>query len=148
MKLKGYINGLALVVWLIATGAGAAAAAADGDFVLVTHIDNDVTAISRMEAELMFLGKMRSWPNRKSTNVVINENPQIYGSFSRVILRRSPRQFLIFRKKMLFRGQGMPPPTVKTDKAVIEFVTAHVGGLGYVSPEAVTSDVKVVPISK
>ena len=42
----------------------------------------------------------------------------------------------------------MPSPSVKTDKAVIEFVADHVGGLGYVSPEAVTTAVKVVPISQ
>ena len=145
MKLKGSIGGVAIWACLFVTGAFAAPP--DGKFALVVNIDNKVSTISRTQAELMFLGKKRSWPDGKTIAVIINENPQIYDSFSHTVLRRSPRQFLIFRKKMLFRGQGMPPPSVKTDKEVIEFISAHVGGIGYVSPEAVPLTVKILQIS-
>ncbi len=121
---------------------------AGADFVLVAHADNAVTTISRQDAELIFLNRKRRWPDGGNIAVVINENPKIYDSFSYTVLKRSPRQYLIFRKKMLFRGQGMPPPTVKTDREVVDFVSAHINGLGYISPEAVTPAVKVVQVSQ
>jgi len=146
IKLKRLIGGFALALWLFAAGAGTAVS---GDyFVLVANVDNEVTSINRVQAERMFLGKKRRWPDGKKASVIINENPEIYESFSHTVLRRSPHQFLNFRKKMLFRGQGMPPPTVKTDRDVIEFVAGHVGGLGYVDPEAVTLAVKIISISQ
>jgi hypothetical protein len=145
MKLKGSMGGLA--VWVCIFVVAATAASSEGDFAMVVNVGNEVSIISRTEAELMFLGKKRSWTGGKAISVIINENPKIYDSFSHTVLRRSPRQFLIFRKKMLFRGQGMPPPTVKTDEEVIEFISTHVGGIGYVSPEAVPLTVKIIQIS-
>jgi hypothetical protein len=138
--------GLAALIWLLS--AGAAACRAAGDFVLVANIANGLTSITRQDAQLIFLSRKRLWPDNTIIAPVINENPQIYESFSYTLLKRSPRQYLIFRKKMLFRGQGMPPPTVATDQEVVAFVAAHVGGLGYVSPEAVTQDVKVLALSQ
>ncbi|MBU0960605.1 MAG: hypothetical protein KKD01_01920 [Proteobacteria bacterium] len=146
MKLKRRIGGLVLTLLLVAAGAGGTEQ--QSDFVMVINVHNEVTSISSKDAELIFLSKKRSWPDGKNISVVINENQKIADSFSHTILKRSPHQFLVFRKKMLFRGQGMPPPTLKTDKAVIEFVAGHVGGISYVSPDAVTPAVKVIPITK
>lgn len=136
---------LVLTLWLFALGA--ADCRAEANFVLVVHAGNEVASLTRQEVELIFLSRKRSWADGEKIAVVINENPKIYASFSYTVLKRSPRQYLIFRKKMLFRGQGMPLPTVQTDQEVIDFVSTHVGGFGYVSPEAVTPAVKVVPIS-
>ncbi len=144
MTLKKRTGGLILATWLFAVVAGGAEP--QRDFVLVVNAENDVTTISRKDAELIFLNKQRSWPDGKKIGVLINENPKIYDSFSNTVLRRSSQQFLVFRKQMLFRGQGMPPPTLKTDKDVVAFVAEHVGSISYVSPEAVTLEVKVVSI--
>jgi hypothetical protein len=144
MTVKKRTGGLVLAIWLFTVGAGRAEPQAD--FVLVVNAENEVTTISRKDVELIFLNKQRSWPDGKNIGVVINENPKIYESFSHTVLRRSSSQFLVFRKKMLFRGQGMPSPTLKTDKDVIVFVTEHVDSISYVSPDAVTPAVKVVSI--
>lgn len=145
MKLKGKAGGLILTIWLFA--AGAVGAVPLDDFVLVVNAGNDVTTISREDAELIFLNKKRSWPDGKNIAVVINENPKTHDSFSHTVLRRSPSQFLAFRKRMLFRGQAMPSATLRTDNAVVAFVAEHAGGISYISPDAVTSAVKIVPIS-
>jgi ABC-type phosphate transport system substrate-binding protein len=144
MTLKKRAGGLVLALWLWAVGAGAGEP--PGNFVLVVNAGNDVTTISRKDAELIFLNKQRSWPDGKNISVVINENPKIYDSFSHTVLRRSSQQFTVFRKQMLFRGQGMPPTTLKTDKDVVAFVGEHVGSISYVSPDTVTMAVKVVSI--
>lgn len=146
MKLIRRIGPLVLALWLIAGGTGGAEQR--NDFVLVVNIHNTVNSISRKDAELIFLNKKRSWSDGSNITVIINENPEIAGSFSQTVLKRSPHQFLVFRKKMLFRGQGMPPLTLKTDNAVIEFIAGHVGGISYVAPDAVTPAVKVIAITQ
>lgn len=146
MNLKRRTGTFLLAIVLFA--AEAMGAEPQENFVVVINVHNDMTSISRKDAELIFLNKKRSWPDGQTINVLINETPKTYDSFSRTILRRSPHQFLVFRKKMLFRGQGMPPPTLKTDEAVIEFVAGHVGGISYVSPDSVTPAVKIITITQ
>lgn len=136
-----------MLLWFV-LAVGGGECRAEAEFVLVVNVASEVASMTSHEVELIFLSRKRSWPDGGNIAAVINENPKIYESFSYTHLKRSPRQYLIFRKKMLFRGQGIPPPAVQTDQEVIDFVAAHVGGLGYVSPEAVTPAVKVVPISQ
>lgn len=140
-KITGLILGLCLFT------SGLAWAEPQNDFVMVVHLSNDLTSISRQEAALIFLSKKRSWSDGKTITVIINEKPQIYSIFSQRILKRSTRQYLIFRKKMLFRGQGIPPQTVNTDQEVIDFVSNHRGGVGYISPKALTQAVKILAIA-
>ncbi|MBU0944849.1 MAG: hypothetical protein KJ804_00170 [Proteobacteria bacterium] len=146
MNLKRRIGALVLAIWLIAAGAEGAEPLAG--FVMVVNVQNEISTISRKEVELIFLNKKRSWPDGTKISVLINENLTVADSFCQTALKRSAHQFLIFRKKMLFRGQGMPPPTLNTDKEVIAFVVGHSGSISYVSPEAVTPAVKVVPITQ
>ncbi len=146
MNLKRRTGGFLLAIWLFT--AGAVGAEPQENFMMVINVHNDITSISRKDAELIFLNKKRSWPDGQNISVLINEAPITYDSFSHTVLRRSPHQFLIFRKKMLFRGQGMPPPTVKTDKAVIAFVSGNVGAISYVSSDAVTPAVKVIAVTQ
>ncbi len=145
MNFKRKITGLILVLWLLPCAPGWAAP--QDKFVLVVNTNNSIISITRKDVELIFLSKKRFWPDGRSITVVINENPETYTSFSQTILKRSTRQYVIFQKKMLFRGQGMPPYTVKTDQDVINFVATHSASFGYVSPEAFTSLVKILPIS-
>ena len=111
---------------------------------LVVNASSPHDSISRQDAALIFLSKKRSWPGGGNIAVVINENPQIYRAFSYSVLKKSPRQYLIFRKKMLFRGQGMPPPTVASDQEVVDFLAAHHNGIGFIAPDNVTPAVKVL----
>ena len=146
IRMKGYIGLLAMALWLFVTG-GVGLLRAEVPFVLVVNAENKMESISLQDTELIFLSKKRLWRNEEDIRVVINENPQIYSSFSYSVLRKTPRQYLIFRKKMLFRGQGMPPPAVGSDQEVVDFVASNENGIGFVSPESVTPKVKVVQIT-
>ncbi len=143
--MKGLISAFIICLWFFVTAV--ADLRAQLSFVLVVNAENKVESISRQDAELIFLSKKRIWGDDENIHVIINENPQIYSSFSYSVLRKTPRQYLIFRKKMLFRGQGMPPPTVRSDQEVVDFVASNQNGIGFVSPESVTSKVKVVQIT-
>lgn len=145
MRLHGMIISLLLIFWLFPVPAWTAEP--EDGFVLIVNLHNPVTRLKRKEAELIFLSKKRSWPDGRSIAVVINGDPALEDRFCHAVLKRSASQFLVFRKKMLFRGQGMPPPTLMNDKEIIEFVASHEGGIGYITAAALTPAVKAVPIS-
>ena len=87
-KTNGFISAFAVGLWLFVTGI--VDLRAELPFVLVVNSENKVAAISRQDAELIFLSKKRSWPNEGNIRVVVNENPQIYSSFSYSVLRKTP----------------------------------------------------------
>ncbi len=144
--LKGIAVGLVLLLFLWVTSAWTAPP--QGGFVLVVNVDNVLTSISRKDAERIFLIKKRGWSDGEKIAVVINRNQDVFHSFCFAVLKRSPRQFMIFQKKMLFRGQAMLPPMVKTDKEVVDFVASHRGGIGYVTPGTIGPGVKILQIEQ
>ena len=45
-----------------------------------------------------------------------------------------------------FSGRGVPPPQLDSDEAVLRYVRARRGAIGYVSQAAATSGVKVIGV--
>ena len=140
------INGLLLLA-LIASGCFSQAKADSLDYVaLVVHPGNPVNHLGHAEARRIFLHKKRSWPSGERIKLVLNASSEVHGSFCAALLHRTPRQYMVFLKKMLFRGQAMPAPMLNSDKEVIRFIRSNPQALGYISPESVTSCVKVLQL--
>lgn len=110
--------------------------------ILVVHKDNRLTSITRRTAELIFLGKKTEWTQGEHIHVVVNNDPEVYVSFCRNILLKTPQQYLIYRKKMLFNGSGIPPITMSNDAEVKAFIAATKEPIGFISRESLDSRVK------
>jgi len=142
-----FIQLLQIMLIMLTTAEVCSAAGADA-YLLVTNPANTIQTISRQEVKRIFLGKARRWPDGSNVAVIINREPSVFSIFCTAVLKRTPYQFMIVQKKILFSGQGMPPPMVETDQEVILFISSHPGGLGYISPASLTSAVKILAIEQ
>jgi ABC-type phosphate transport system substrate-binding protein len=114
-----------------------------GEVILVVNHANSLSAITGRAAELIFLGKKTEWTQEGGhIHVVVNNDPPTYALFCREILKKAPLQYLLYRKKLLFSGTGLPPLTVANDEEVKAFVAAHRDAIGFIRQEALDSRVK------
>jgi ABC-type phosphate transport system substrate-binding protein len=112
------------------------------EVILVVHKDNRLTGITRRAAELIFLSRKTEWNQGEHIHVVVNNDPEVYGAFCRDILLKSPLQYLIYRKKMLFTGSGIPPLTMSSDAEVKAFIAATNDSIGFIRRDSLDSRVK------
>lgn len=136
---------LSLVVFalclLVATAPGRAA---EG-FQIVVHRANPATTLTRDQVSKMFLKKIARWGDGQAVSPVDQRaTSPVRARFSTAIHRKDASAVLAYWNQMIFSGRDVPPPERASDAAVIAFVRANPGAIGYVT--AATAEVKVVDV--
>ncbi|MFH1216172.1 MAG: hypothetical protein V1706_06700 [Pseudomonadota bacterium] len=116
------------------------------EFVLIVNTNNPIDSLSRRSTELIFLGKKTRWLSGFPVHVAVNNEKDTYDAFCREILNKTPGQYLIYRKKMLFTGSGIPPQVMESDDEMINFVSGSRLAIGFIKTESLDSRVKKLTI--
>ncbi|MCB2183784.1 MAG: hypothetical protein KQH63_17280 [Desulfobulbaceae bacterium] len=116
------------------------------DVALVINNNNPLSSISRRTADLIFHGKKTKWINGEYISVLVNNSQEVYSVFCQKVLKKNPRQYLLYRKKILFTGMGIPPMVKKDDEAVIAFIAKTRNAIGFIDKKSLDSRVKELKI--
>lgn len=117
--------------------AASAARAQESEFKLVVHGSNAVSSLTRAEAAQYFLKKKPAWPGGQAVLPVdqVVESPA-RRAFSKAVLSKDVSAVKSYWQTQIFSGRGVPPAEKPSDVAVLDFVQANAGAIGYVSAGA------------
>lgn len=139
MNVKQGILILALIFALAARTLAA-------DFIVIVHAGNALSRMTEQDVKQIFLGKKTTWPNDRTIDIITQEDTDAHAGFTQEILGKTPQQFMIYWKKMLFTGKGLLPRSVKTDAEVKAFISSNPDAIGYISPAALDNSVKKLEV--
>lgn len=128
MRIPRYIVALGLVV------AASAAGAQEGGFKLVANASVGVSSLTADEASQYFLKKKTTWPGGQAVQPVDQtDESAARRAFSKAVLKKDVGAVKSYWQTQIFAGRGVPPPEKGSDAAVLAFVDANPGAIGYVS---------------
>lgn len=135
-----------IVISLLLVGL-VARASADGAYRVIVHESNVTTVMERRVLADAFLKKITTWPGGPTIRPVdqVADSPA-RRKFSEEVLGRSVEAVRTYWQQQIFSGRALPPPEVDSDEEVVQYVQRYPGAVGYVSPKADTSGVRVVRI--
>jgi ABC-type phosphate transport system substrate-binding protein len=116
------------------------------DLVLIVNKSNPVASITSQEAKNIFLGKKKNWQDNSPINLVVQEDTSLHKLFTVTIVNKSPLQFSIYWKKLLFTGQALYPERAANDADVINYIQNHKNSVGYIAGSSANSSVKVIEV--
>lgn len=124
-------------------------AAQDASYVVIVHRDNPTDSLPRKKVSRLLLKEISTWDGGLSAQPVdLDSKSPVRSAFSRDVHGRSVSSIKNFWQRQIFSGEGVPPPEVADDAAVIAFVRSNPGGIGYVSAQArLDGGVKVLDIA-
>jgi len=100
---------------------------------LVANKGVQISVISPADLRAIFLGaKTRFVDGSHALPVVLRGGP-VQEVFLKNYLGESPQEFRLRWQKAVFTGQGAMPKTCDSEAALIEYVAATPGAIGYVS---------------
>jgi ABC-type phosphate transport system substrate-binding protein len=118
------------------------------DVILVANPNVQISSISEADVRAIFLGtKTRLDGGAHAVPVTLRGGP-VHEVFLKHHLGESPDQFRTQWRKAVFTGQGAMPRAFDSEVALIEYVAATPGALGYVSHVSPHDNVKCIPITK
>lgn len=114
---------------------------------VIVHPENEVTGLRRDFVADVFLKKTTRWADGEVARPVdLSIDSTVRRRFTQDALERSVTAIKHHWQRALFSGRDVPPPELATEKDVVEYVKTHRGAIGYVSPAADVSGVKVVAV--
>jgi ABC-type phosphate transport system substrate-binding protein len=115
---------------------------------LVVNKNNPVSGLHLKEVRKIFLGKKSFWDNGESIDVFLQEKNEVHEIFVSKTLRKSPRQFTMYWKHILFSGAGIPPRKVVNNHEMLETIGSNTNAIGYISNEFINERIKSVVIMR
>lgn len=122
-------------------------AAAPGAFLIIVNVTNPVTEMHRAEVRDLFLKRRGHWtPELLASPVDLSPKLDVRGAFSKEILELSTAAVTTYWMQEIFAGRTEPPSVMSTVSAVLAYVAATPGGIGYIPIDTPISGVRVVRI--
>jgi ABC-type phosphate transport system substrate-binding protein len=118
------------------------------DIVLVANKSVQVSALNDADLRAIFTGEKTRFADGSRALPVTLKGGAAHEVFLRKHLGESPDEFRALWRKAVFTGQGAMPKTFDSEAAVIQYVAATPGALGYVSRISPQDNVKSLATSK
>ncbi|MBI5543208.1 MAG: hypothetical protein HY901_04930 [Deltaproteobacteria bacterium] len=135
----GWAMGVAVLMASLSGGIGRGPGAAEPEvgFRVIVNRDVPVRSVDRRLLAEVFLKKHTRWSDGKTIRPVdLASDSPVRVRFSQEVLRRSVVAVKNYWQPIIFSGRDVPPPELPSDSAVVQYVNAHPGAIGYVSEAA------------
>jgi ABC-type phosphate transport system substrate-binding protein len=134
---------IGFIIFGLLLGFGSAGASAE--VVAVVAAGNPVSTLSKSQVADIFMGRTLLFPNgRKVIPIDQAEGSSAREMFYLNFASKTPAQIKAFWSKIIFTGQGQPPPEVSNGIEVKNFIAKHPLAIGYIEQKLVDDSVKVV----
>ena len=126
---------------------GSLAAQAARSYLVVVHPPNSVGELRRAEIKDYFLKRRSEWgPARPVMPVDLSPKLPARTAFSEEILGLSARAVTNYWIQEIFAGTKAPPVVLTTVAAMVAYVAAYPGAIGYIPSDAPAEGVKIVKV--
>ncbi len=139
-----------LTAWLLVvflTSFGTRVLAQDVTFKVIAHPDNPVTSVSRGFLRDAFLKKSTEWGGGEAILPVdLSWRFAERRAFTEQVVQKTPTQVKNYWNQQIFSGKGVPPPEADSPRAVIAYVLANPGAVGYIPSNVDPAGAKVLVV--
>jgi hypothetical protein len=112
---------------------------------VVVSTESKIESLSKSEVIDLFMGRYVTFPNGVEAKVFdLASKSEVKMLFYKQLVNRSEAQINAYWAMLLFSGRNSPPKETSTPEALISEIKGTVQGIGYISSEDLTDDLKVV----
>lgn len=114
-------------------------------FQIIVHPGNRAASVDRGFLRDAFLRKLVTWSSGETIRPVdLPRRVATRDRFTRDVLKKTPTQLRSFWNRQIFSGTGVPPVERSSEAAVISYVLANRGAIGYLPEGSDPRGAKVI----
>ena len=117
-------------------------------FIVIVNSANPVESVTRDQLSKLFLKKTVRWQTgRDAMPVDLAGRTEVRISFSQFVHHKSVVSVNSYWQQQIFAGKDVPPPAMRSERDVVEFVRNTPDAVGYVSSSAeLGRNIKIVSV--
>jgi len=115
-------------------------AANNSSFFIIINAKNPIESLDRKFIADVYLKKITHWPEDGIIQPIdLTPDAPARNRFSEEILNRSVMGVKNYWQQLIFSGQDVPPPELRTDSEVIQYIVKNQSSIGYISAAAASN---------
>jgi len=123
-----------------------AVASGAGDFAVVVNKSSALSSVSGTDLKRIYTGKMNDIGGKKVTPANLSLDNPAAASFIPTVVGMSIADYRSFWLAEQVRGGSSAPVVQKSSEAMIRFLMENADAIGYIEPDKVTADLKVLTV--
>ena len=136
----------AAIPFLMATIILLGAVPALAEVIVIANKDVPANSIKRSELKEIYMGKKTTWTKNSKIAPALLKSGKTHNEFLKKYVGKTAAQFRSYWNNLLYTGTGTPPPSSKTEKEIVEYVSKNKGAIGYIDSETAHDGVKVMAV--
>ena len=137
---------LMLVAIILLSGSFVALSLA-ADVAIIANNSVGDTSLTKDAIKDIYVGKQAKWADGSKIQLSAQKDSDTHESFTKDYVGKSPSQFRMYWKKMVFTGKGKAPEAFESDADIAKYVAETEGAIGYILSGAAVSGVKTITVS-
>ena len=134
----------ALLALFVAAAAAPLAGSAAADTVVVCARHSPIAALSRNEAEQLYLGRTRELSGGIAVTLVDLPAGPVRDDFYQTLTGKNPSQIRAYWSRLVFTGRALPPREAASAAEALSWVDANPDFIAYVPAEDAGAAVRVL----
>ncbi len=114
---------------------------------IVANANVKIQALSVREVADIFLGRKRQWADGSRIKLAVLKRAEIQDKFLDTCVGKSPSQYWIYWRNIVFSGSGRMPKIFASEKELLAYVATEDGAVGHIANINLTQSIDVVIIS-
>lgn len=136
-----------LLALVLAVVASSGSAAASEMFTIVVNKANPADSLTKAELAEIFLKRVDNWPHGEKLQPVDQSEQSIVRlAFTKEVHNKSVGAIKSYWLTQVYSGRGAPPIAKSSDDAVLAYVAANPGAIGYVAAGNTGPGVKALEV--
>lgn len=118
------------------------------EYAVVANKANPVEEISAKDLQKIFLGEKTTWSDGNQIKLAVVNSGDLYGVFTRDIMKMTAVQFSMYWKQKIFTGSGVGTDIkfFKDGKKLKEYITSTPEAIGYIQSDLLDDSIKQVKV--
>jgi ABC-type phosphate transport system substrate-binding protein len=138
---------ISLCAAVVCLGFVIASAAERPVYKVIVNPDNPISEVERQFLRDAYLRKASDWARGELVRPIhLAAGFAVRDRFAHEVLRKTPSQLKNYWNQQIFSGKGVPPPEAASATAVVNYVLANPGAVGYLPVDADPGRAKVVQV--
>lgn len=117
-----------------------------GEVAIICHPDTPESALSQSDIKKIFLGRKTRWSNNQKIHFAVMKGSDFHETFLKTYIGKTPSQFDVYWKKMVFTGKGGLPKSFSSTEDMIQYAADTPGAIGYVPEGLATESIKSLSV--
>ena len=116
------------------------------DVIIIANSASTDRVLTKSDMKRIYLGRKQKWKDGSPIHPAMLKDSPVHEEFLNDYIEKTSASFMLFWKREIVAGTGLPPKSFNTEADLVDYVSATEGAVGYISSDTPHSTLQLITV--